>query len=62
MFAAGLMEETQAVLHLSDAERIKPLGALGYRQARAVLEGNLSREEAVSLQRNRPRGIMPSAS
>jgi len=35
------------LLHLSGAERIKPLGALGYRQARAVLEGELSREAAV---------------
>ena len=26
MFAAGLMEETQALLHLPDAARIKPLG------------------------------------
>ena len=47
MFAGGLMEETQALLHRSDVARIKPLGALGYRQARAVLEGNLNREEAV---------------
>jgi tRNA dimethylallyltransferase len=47
MFTGGLLEETQALLHLSDATRIKPLGALGYRQARAVLEGNLNREEAV---------------
>jgi tRNA dimethylallyltransferase len=48
MFATGLMEETQALLHLSGAARIKSLSALGYRQARAVLEGNLSREEAVT--------------
>ncbi len=47
MFAAGLMEETQALLHHPDAARIKPLGALGYRQACAVLEGKSSREEAV---------------
>jgi tRNA dimethylallyltransferase len=47
MFAGGLMEETQALLHLADATRIKPLGALGYRQARAVLEHRLSREDAV---------------
>jgi tRNA dimethylallyltransferase len=47
MFAGGLLEETQSLIHLSDAERIKPLGALGYRQARALLEGNLNREEAV---------------
>ena len=47
MFAGGLMEETQRLLHLSDVARIKALGALGYRQARAVLEGSLNREEAV---------------
>ena len=48
MFAAGLLEETQALLHLPGAARIKPLGALGYRQARAVWEGKASREEAVN--------------
>jgi tRNA dimethylallyltransferase len=48
MFATGLMEETQALLHLSDAARIKPLGALGYRQACLVWEGKARREEAVS--------------
>ena len=47
MFAGGLMEETEVLLHLSDTTRIKPLGALGYRQARSVLEGHLSRAEAV---------------
>jgi tRNA dimethylallyltransferase len=48
MFATGLMEETQALLYLSDAGCIKSLGALGYRQARAVWEGRMSREEAVT--------------
>jgi len=48
MFAAGLMEETQALLHRPGAARIKPLGALGYRQACLFLEGKASREEAVS--------------
>jgi tRNA dimethylallyltransferase len=47
MFAAGLMEETHALLHLSKAARIKSLGALGYRQACTVWEGKASREEAV---------------
>jgi tRNA dimethylallyltransferase len=47
MFAGGLMEETEALLHHSDAARIKPLGALGYRQACLVWEGKASREEAV---------------
>src|SRR5208283_4255292 len=48
MFATGLLEETQAMLHLPDAARIKSLGALGYRQACAVLGGKTTREEAVS--------------
>jgi len=48
MFEAGLIEETQALLERSDAAHIKPLGALGYRQAREVLEGKASREEAVT--------------
>jgi tRNA dimethylallyltransferase len=49
MFATGLMEETAALLHHPDAARIKPLSALGYRQAATVLEGKTSREEAVVL-------------
>jgi tRNA dimethylallyltransferase len=48
MFAAGLIEETQALLPLPNAARIKPLGALGYRQACLVLRGEASREEAVA--------------
>ena len=47
MFAAGLVEETRAMLYLPGAARIKPLGALGYRQACGVLEGKASREEAM---------------
>lgn len=47
MFAAGLMDETEALLHLPEAARIKALGALGYRQARAVVEGKASRDEAI---------------
>ena len=47
MFRAGLMEETQTLLRHPDAAGIKSLGALGYRQAGAVLAGQASREEAV---------------
>jgi len=47
MFAAGLLEETRALLERSEAARIKPLGALGYRQACAALGGDLSLEDAV---------------
>jgi len=48
MFAAGLLEEARAMLSRPDAERIKGLGALGYRQARAALEGKMSRKEALA--------------
>ena len=47
MFATGLMEETQSLLYHPDAARIKPLGALGYRQACLVLQGKASRDDAV---------------
>ncbi|MGO8786753.1 MAG: tRNA (adenosine(37)-N6)-dimethylallyltransferase MiaA [Terriglobia bacterium] len=47
MFAAGLVEETRTMLYRPDAVRIKPLGALGYRQACSFLEGKVTREEAV---------------
>lgn len=47
MFAGGLLEETQAMRDRPDALRIKALDALGYRQARAVLEGKLGREQAL---------------
>ena len=48
MFREGLIEETRALLDASDPARIKPLGALGYRQARAHLEGKSTLEEAVA--------------
>jgi tRNA dimethylallyltransferase len=47
MFASGLLEETRAMLARADAGRIKALGALGYRQAGAVLGGSLSLADAV---------------
>ena len=47
MFAAGLLEETRAMLARPNAGRIKALGALGYRQACALLRGERGLEEAV---------------
>ena len=48
MFDRGLLEETRMALERSpDAHSLKPLGALGYRQACAVLREGISREEAV---------------
>jgi tRNA dimethylallyltransferase len=47
MFARGLLEETRALLARQDRSRFKALGALGYRQASAVAQGELSLPEAV---------------
>jgi tRNA dimethylallyltransferase len=48
MFERGLLEETRAALARSPAaRRLKPLGALGYRQACAGLREEISLEEAI---------------
>ena len=47
MFREGLLDETRDMLEHPDAAGIKALGALGYRQACAVLRGEVGREEAV---------------
>jgi tRNA dimethylallyltransferase len=52
MFRTGLLEETQRVLARhgvspGDARRAAPLGALGYRQACAILAGEISLEEGI---------------
>ena len=52
MFQAGLVEETRAMLERARIgpearRRVPPLEALGYRQACELLEGQLSRGEAV---------------
>jgi tRNA dimethylallyltransferase len=47
MFARGLVEETRALLARQDWSRLKALGALGYRQASAVTQGQLSLPEAI---------------
>jgi tRNA dimethylallyltransferase len=46
MFEAGLIEETRDLLETYG--RVKALDALGYRQALAVIDGNLSLEQAVA--------------
>jgi tRNA dimethylallyltransferase len=46
MFAAGLVDETRGLL--ARYGPIKALDSLGYRQARAVLDGTLSEEEAIN--------------
>lgn len=47
MFSNGLLEETRSVLERPDFAELKPLGALGYRQACCVLRGELTIEEAL---------------
>ena len=47
IFAAGLAEETRRMLLRPDAGAIKGLGSIGYRQAAAVLNGQLSAAEAI---------------
>jgi len=47
MFAKGLVEETRALLARSESSRAKALGALGYRQACAVAQGQMSLPEAI---------------
>lgn len=47
MFGGGLLEEARALLGRPDPGRIKPLGALGYRQASAVILGEVDLPEAL---------------
>jgi len=47
MFARGLVEETQALLHRYGPE-CWPLASLGYKQAAALLRGEISREVAIA--------------
>lgn len=47
MFSEGLMEEARVALERSGGTPLPALGALGYKQACAVLRGEMSLEEAV---------------
>jgi tRNA dimethylallyltransferase len=47
MFETGLLDEVRDMLKREDVERIKPLGAIGYREAREVLGGKLTVPEAI---------------
>lgn len=48
MFDDGLIEETQSLLSRYEAKPQGPLDSLGYKQARAFLAGEMTREEAVA--------------
>ena len=45
MFAAGLVEETRGLLERYG--QVKALDSLGYRQARGVLDGTMSEQDAI---------------
>lgn len=47
MFAAGIERETRHMLMRPDAQAIKGLGSLGYRQVAAALRGEITQEDAV---------------
>ena len=47
MFASGLEDETRRLLLRPDAEAIKALGSIGYRQAAAALRGETSLDDAI---------------
>lgn len=48
MWAEGLLDETRRLLAMGSAATIRPLQALGYRQAAAFLTGRLSGEAALA--------------
>ena len=48
MFEQGLVEETAAILARGYDRALKPFESLGYKQALAVLDGRLTRAEAVA--------------
>ena len=47
MFASGLREEVRCILARPDSQRMKALGALGYRQVVAALRGEITWQDAV---------------
>ncbi|MCL4794431.1 MAG: tRNA (adenosine(37)-N6)-dimethylallyltransferase MiaA [Bryobacteraceae bacterium] len=49
MFAAGLVEEVRGLLRGGLPPDARPLGAIGYKQACAVIEGRIAPEEAIQL-------------
>jgi tRNA dimethylallyltransferase len=47
MFESGLLDEVRVMLNRKDAERIKALGAIGYREACGLLAGRMTLPEAI---------------
>ena len=48
MFEAGLIEEVRSILALGFSGECKAFDAIGYREALAVIEGRMSREQAIT--------------
>ncbi|MCM2264672.1 MAG: tRNA (adenosine(37)-N6)-dimethylallyltransferase MiaA [Desulfuromonadales bacterium] len=48
MLDGGLVEETAALLHAGYDPRLKSLQTIGYRETMRLIEGNVSREEALA--------------
>jgi len=51
MWAGGLVAETEAVLAAGFAPDLRPLQAIGYREAQAYLRGEIDREQAIERMR-----------
>lgn len=49
MFANGIVEETQSVLHMGYSPELNALNTVGYKECIALLRGTLSQEEALRL-------------
>lgn len=49
MFAAGLVEEVENLLHRGSTAELKAMQTIGYRETLRYLAGELSREEAIAL-------------
>lgn len=54
MFASGLIEETRALIERFPVTA-RPFGTIGYKEAVAVVQGELTREEAIAETRRRTR-------
>ncbi|MBI5169302.1 MAG: tRNA (adenosine(37)-N6)-dimethylallyltransferase MiaA [Candidatus Eisenbacteria bacterium] len=57
MFAAGLLEETRALVDAGRRDALVALKAIGYDEALAILEGRMSRSEGEAVMNDRTRSM-----
>lgn len=57
MFAAGLLEETRALVEAGKRDALVALKAIGYDEALAILEGRMTAEEGVAAMNHRTRSM-----